>query len=197
MRIQDRTLRRSQTPMTGVALAMACAAGALIFLEWVPALAFSPYAIVTRMAFAADLPDPANAKPEVPLVGQGKARCPVCNMRRPGRTGGKRGNASRAEECADRVNPVVAASQGNAGAQQADLALLLDWHLNASRGYDVGTDAISCSAQSASAAPIPVAVSEAYEMATHLRDGTAPGPATNWRSGDNPGARAAFRKAAD
>jgi hypothetical protein len=101
-------------------------------------------------------------------------------MRRPVRKGGRRGDASRAEQCADQANTVAATRPGNAGTQNVGFAVLLDWHLNASHGYGVGADGLSCSLQSASAAPIPGAVSEAYEMTVRFRDGRAPGPATNW-----------------
>jgi hypothetical protein len=175
---------------------MACAAGALSFAVWIPALAFIPHAIVTRMAFAAEPAGPGSPELGAPVLRPDKARCPVCSVRKPAHRDGK--TKGVVEQCADQAGSVTAAKHANSRAQDANLAVLLDWHLNASSGYGFGVDGASCSAQTARAAPIPIAASAAYDIIARFRDDSAAGSvATSRRIRDETNANLPFPKVAE
>ncbi len=57
---------------------------------------------------------------------------------------------------ADLDKPAAAMTAGILNAEAADLAIFLDWHMNASSGYASVLDGLSCVPHAAEAAPQPV-----------------------------------------
>jgi hypothetical protein len=57
---------------------------------------------------------------------------------------------------ADLDKPAATMTVGNLNAESADLAIFLDWHMNASSGYASVLDGLSCVPHAAKTAPQPV-----------------------------------------
>lgn len=67
------------------------------------------------------------------------------------------------------ASPTVIASRVSQGEVNADLMILLEWHMTASHGYNLGHDNATCSAEAGMVAPMPLAASEVYEMLARSR----------------------------
>jgi hypothetical protein len=57
---------------------------------------------------------------------------------------------------ADLDKPAAVMTAGNLNAESADLAIFLDWHMNASSAYASVLDGLSCAPHAVGAAPQPV-----------------------------------------
>ena len=169
MRIQVRTFPRSLKQIARSALVLAGAAGLVVCVEWIPASIASPSSIVARAALASGSAQRG--------FRASKAACPGCDMVGSTRKVRMSNVVSGMRRCAHRANPVAVTSGRDQSAENADLSILLDWHMAASNGYGLGLDKISCSAQAGSAAPLPIDYSEAYEILARFRDDSGDAPA--------------------
>lgn len=169
MRIQVRTLPRSLKQIARSALVLAGAAGLVVCVEWIPASIASPSSIVARAALVSGSAQRG--------FRASKAACPGCDMVGSTRKVRMSNVASGMRRCAHRANPVAVTSGRDQSAENADLSILLDWHMAASNGYGLGLDKNSCSAQAGLAAPLPIDYSEAYEILARFRDESDDAPA--------------------
>jgi hypothetical protein len=120
---------RSAGVVAGAALAVA---GIVLCVGWIPASSGSP--VVVSVAFVA----PAAVASRLVQVGDTDAV-----------------HAGR-DLYADLDKPAAAMTAGILNAEAADLAIFLDWHMNASSGYASVLDGLSCVPHAAKAAPQPV-----------------------------------------
>ena len=67
-------------------------------------------------------------------------------------------------------------AKSNESEENADLAILLDWHMNARNGYSFIRGEIGCATVAASAAPLLIEPSKAYENLARFPDGSSQGP---------------------
>ena len=79
--------------------------------------------------------------------------------------------------CAHRAQSAAVTSGISQGAEDADLLILLDWHMTASNGYGFSLDIATCSAKAGSVTPMPLQASEAYEILARFRDESGDAPA--------------------
>ena len=114
--------------VAGVALAMA---GIVFCADWIPASVGGPVAVPVASVAAAEV------APSLVQVGYTTAV-----------------NAGR-DLHADLDKPAAAMTAGSLTAESADLAIFLDWHMNASSGYASVLDGLSCVPHAAKAAPQP------------------------------------------
>ena len=85
--------------------------------------------------------------------------------------------------------PLTATVKSALMEENADLLILLDWHMAASNGHGFALERATCSAKTGPVAPMPLEASEAYEILARLRDesGDAPaGKGGSARGQDNP-----------
>ena len=177
MRTQVRKFRRSLTQIARSALVLAGAAAIVVCVEWIPASIGSPHSIVAPAALAPGSAQRVNASSTLRGIRASKAACPGCDRAGSTRKVRMSNVASGMRRCANRANPAAVTSSVSQDAENADLLILLDWHVAASNGYGLGLDKISCSAQAGLAAPLPIDYSEAYEMLARFRDESGDAPA--------------------
>ena len=170
MRAQVRTFLRSLRQIARSAVVLAGAAAIVVCTEWIPASIGSPGSIVAPAAMAPGSAQGDSAPSTLRGIRASKAACPGCDMIGSTRKVRMSNVASGMRRCAHRANPVAVTSGRNQSAENADLSILLDWHMAASNGYSLGLDKISCSAQVGRVAPLPIEYSEAYEILAHFRD---------------------------
>ena len=173
MRTQGRKFRRSLTQIARSALVLAGAAAIVVCVEWIPASIGSPHSIVAPAALAPASAQRVNASSTL----RGIRTCPGCDRAGSTRKVRMSNVASGMRRCAHRANPAAITSSVSQGAENADLLILLDWHVAASNGYGLGLEKISCSPQAGLAAPLPIDYSEAYEILARLRDESGDAPA--------------------
>ena len=203
MRIQVRTFLRSLKPIARSALVLAGAAGIMVCTEWIPASIGSPGSIVAPAAMAPGSAQRHSAPSTLRGIRASKAACPGCDRIGSTRKARMSNVASGMRRCAHRANPVAVTSGRNQSAENADLSILLDWHMAASNGYGLGLDKISCSAQAGPAAllrmdALPIDYGEAYEILARIRDESGDAPANTSapaRGQDDPAA--ALREATE
>jgi hypothetical protein len=106
------------------------------------------------------------AETALPANRPSRARCPDCGVIESARGVAKRNKASGTEPCANRVT-----ADSYDSAENADLAILLDWHMNARNGYSFIRREIGCSTLAALAAPLLIEPSKAFEILVRFRDG--------------------------
>ena len=103
-----------------------------------------------------------------------RARCSDCGVIESTREIGKASDARVNDQCPARA------------AENADLAVLLDWHMIALKGYL--RRAIGCAPQRATAAVRPVEASKGYEILVRFRDGSSQvlteTSVSTWRRGE-------------
>ena len=172
MRTQVKTYRRTLTHMAKSALVLAGAAGIASCAEWIPASIGTPGSIVAPAAFAPGLAQRGNP----PSALRSKVACSGCE------TGSSRkvrlsDAASGVRRCAPRAHPAAVTTGASQGAENADLLILLDWHMAASNGYGFALERATCSAKTGPAAPMPLEASEAYEILARYRDESGDAPA--------------------
>lgn len=144
MQTQVKIFRRTLTYIAKSALVLAGAGIAV----WIPASIGDPGSNVVRAATAASSAQRASPTRKVRMSDV----------------------ASGMRRCAHRVNPAAVTPRVRQNAENADLLILLDWHMTASNGYGFGLERASCSAKSV--APMPLEASEAYEILGHLGEST-------------------------
>jgi hypothetical protein len=156
MRTQDRKSRRPVTRIAGVALVVSCAAGIAGFIKWIPASIGSPNAIVTPAGLPSSLAQGSGADTAPLGIGSSRATCPDCGVIEPTRETGKSSDSSATDRCPDQGNSAAATTGSTQTAENADLALLLDWHLNARNGYSPLHHGIGCVPQAGLAVPLRI-----------------------------------------
>lgn len=169
MRTQVKTYRRTLTHMAKSALVLAGAAGIASCAEWIPASIGSPSSIVAPAAFAPGLAQRGNPPSALRAIRESKVACSGCE------TGSSRkvrlsDAASGARRCAPRAHPAAVITGASQGAENADLLILLDWHMATSNGYGFALERATCSAKTGPVAPMPLEASEAYEILARYRD---------------------------
>ena len=169
MQTQVKTFRRTLTHIAKSALVLAGAAGIAVCVEWIPASIGSPGSIVSPAAFAPRSAQRGNSASPQSGIRESKAACPGCDT---GLTRKVRLSAvvSGMRRCAHRANPAAVTPGVSQGAENADLLILLDWHMTASNGYGFGLERATCSAKTGLAAPMPLEAGEAYEILARFRD---------------------------
>ena len=177
MQTQVKTFRRTLTYIAKSALVLAGAAGIAVCVEWIPASIGSPGSIVSPAAFAPRSAQRGNSASPQSGIRESKAACPGCDT---GLTRKVRLSdaASGMRRCAHRANPAAVTTGASQGAENADLLILLDWHMAASNGYGFGLERATCSAKTGLAAPMPLEASEAYEIIARFRDESGNAPAS-------------------
>jgi len=79
-------------------------------------------------------------------------------------------------------------AESNESEENADLAILLDWHVNPRNGYSFIRGEIGCATVAALAAPLLIEPSEAYEILVRFRDGSSQvlteASLSTWRRGE-------------
>ena len=175
MQTQVKTFRQTLTHIAKSVLVLAGAAGIAGCVEWIPASIGSPGSIVAPAAFA---PGAQHGSPSSAQRGarESKAACTSCD------TGSTRkvrlsDAASGMRRCAHRANPTAVTPDVSQGAENADLRILLDWHMAASNGYGFDLEGVTCSAKTGLVAPMPLQASEAYEILARFRDESGDAPA--------------------
>ena len=172
MRTQVRTFLRSLTQSASSALILAGAAAIVVCVGWSPASIGSPGSIAEPAAFAPGSAQRGSAPSTPPGIREGKAACPGCSRAGSMRKVRMSNVAGGLRRCASRANPATVTSSRQS-AENADLSILLEWHMTASNGYGPGLDRVSCSAQAA----LPADDSEAYEILARIRDESGHTPA--------------------
>ena len=131
MRTQDWKSPRPLMRITGIAFAVACAASMAVTIAWVPTSNGSPKVLVARTELqlnAVQLRGPDTAPPG--LRGT-TAKCAACGAIEPTRATGKPSDGGGADRYAARVDSAAVTTDHNQNAGNADLAIFLDWHMNA------------------------------------------------------------------
>ena len=177
MRTQVGRFLRSLTQTARSAWVLAGAAGIVVCFEWIPASIGSPNPIVAPAALASGSAQRVSTPSTLRGIRASKAACPGCDMAGPTRKVRMSNVASGMRRCGHGTNPAAITPGRNQSAEDADLLILLDWHMAASNGYGLGLDKISCSTQARLAAPLPIDYSEAYEILARVRDESGDAPA--------------------
>lgn len=172
MRTQFRKALRSLAPTAVAALVMACTAAIAASVERIPASTGSPNAIVAPSALAPGSAQRYKAESIPRGIRSSRAGCPGCDGIGSAREVRMSSTASGTRRCVHHANSAALPAGINRSAENADLVILLDWHMNAGYGYGFSLDGVSCSAQVANTAPVPIDASEAYEMLARFRDGS-------------------------
>lgn len=170
MQTQVKTFRQTLTYIAKSALVLAGAGiGMAVGVECIPASIASPVSIVVPAAFApgsaprGGLPSVRRSVRESKAASSGCDTRLTCKVRMDDVAGGMR-------RCAHRAQSAAVPSGVSQGAQDADLLILLDWHMTASNGYGFSLDIATCSAKAGSVTPMPLQASEAYEILARFRD---------------------------
>ena len=108
-------------------------------------------------------------------IRSGKAGCRGCNAIGYARKVRSPETAGDASPCAHYPNSAAATAGAGHSAANADLTILLDWHMTASKGDGLNLATVSCSAQ-ADIARLPIEDSEADEILARFRDGSNQSP---------------------
>ena len=187
MRDQDGKSLRPLTRIAGVALVLSCAAGIALFIRWIPTSMGSPRAIVAP----AELPSGLAQRSDVetsPGIRARQARCPDCGVIESTREVRRPTEANATDQCAVRGHSSAATTGGNQGAENADLAILLDWHIDAHYVYGALRHGIGCAPQTAAAAAHLVQAVKVYEVLVRFRDGSSQllteASLSTWRRGE-------------
>jgi hypothetical protein len=135
-------------------LVVSCAAGIAGFIKWIPASIGSPNAIVTPAELPSSLAQGRGADTAQPGTRSSRARCLDCGMLESTRESGKPGEANGTDQCADRGSSAAVTTGSNRSADNSDLAILLDWHMNARNGYSLVRQGIGCAPHAVLAAPL-------------------------------------------
>ena len=168
MQTQVKTFRQTLTYIARSALVLA-GAGMAVGVECIPASIASPVSIVVPAAFApgsaqrGSLPSVRRSVRESKAASSGCDTRLTCKVRMDDVTSGMR-------RCAHRAQSAAVTSGISQGAEDADLLILLDWHMTASNGYGFGLERATCSAKTGLAAPMPLDAGEAYEILARFRD---------------------------
>jgi len=133
----------------------------VVSINWIPTSIGGSSAIDVPSGVAQ-----SGAETALPANRPSRARCPDCAVIESAREVAKPGKASGAEQCADRVR-----ADSHDSAENADLAILLDWHMSARNGYSFIRREVSCSTLAALAAPLLIEPSKAFEILVRFRDG--------------------------
>lgn len=188
MRTQHKLSRRGLTRIAGVALVALFAAGAAVFVNAIPTSIGS--VIVAPAELPTDSAQSRGAETVLRGIRSNRARCPDCGViestrevRKPSPS-----EANGTDRCADRGHAAAVTGGSNQSAENADLAILLEWHMNARSAYSSIRHGIGCAAQAAIAAPLLIEASKAYEILVRFRDGSSQvlteASLSTWRQGE-------------
>lgn len=150
MQTKDKEFRR---PLTRVALVVSCIVGIVVFINWIPTSIGGPTAIVAPTALPPGVARRIGGETAPPAIRSSKARCPDCGVIESAREVTKTNETSGNAQCTDRDNSAAVVPDSHERAENADLAILLEWHMNARNAYSFLRRETDCATLAAIAAP--------------------------------------------